>query len=106
MLQLVLLSMTKQLVLLYLMQLLLALIPLNIALILMNGGTVYFIIVILQALFYLGAGIGWLMDKAGRKSKLFYVLYYFLFMNLNVFRGIGYLTTHHTSGTWEKAKRG
>lgn len=85
---------------------LLALIPLNIALILMNGGTVYFIIGILQALFYLGAGIGWLMDKAGRKSKLFYVLYYFLFMNLNVFRGIGYLTTHHTSGTWEKAKRG
>lgn len=85
---------------------LLALIPLNIALILMNGGTVYFIIGILQAMFYLGAGIGWLMDKAGRKSKLFYVLYYFLFMNLNVFRGIGYLTTHHTSGTWEKAKRG
>lgn len=85
---------------------LLALIPLNIALILMNGGTVYFIIGILQALFYLGAGIGWLMDKAGLKSKLFYVLYYFLFMNLNVFRGIGYLTTHHTSGTWEKAKRG
>ena len=85
---------------------LLALIPLNIALIMMDGGLVYTVIGILQALFYLGAFIGWLMDKTGRKSKLFYVLYYFLFMNVNVFRGIGYLTTHHTSGAWEKAKRG
>lgn len=85
---------------------LLALIPLNIALIMMDGGLVYTVIGILQALFYLGAFLGWLMDKTGRKSKLFYVLYYFLFMNVNVFRGIGYLTTHHTSGAWEKAKRG
>jgi cellulose synthase/poly-beta-1,6-N-acetylglucosamine synthase-like glycosyltransferase len=85
---------------------LLALIPLNIALIMMDGGLVYTVIGILQALFYLGAFIGWLMDTTGRKSKLFYVLYYFLFMNVNVFRGIGYLTTHHTSGAWEKAKRG
>lgn len=84
----------------------LALIPLNIALIVTGGGTVYTVIGILQVLFYLAAAIGWLMDALGRKSKLLYVLYYFLFMNLNVFRGIGYLTTHHTSGTWEKAKRG
>ena len=50
--------------------------------------------------------MGWLLDKIGRKSKLLYVPYYFMFMNVNVFRGISYLTTHHTSGTWEKAKRG
>jgi hypothetical protein len=31
---------------------------------------------------------------------------YFLFMNLNVFLGIRYLSTHKASGTWEKAKRG
>ena len=85
---------------------LLALIPLNIALIMLNGGAAYVVIGVLQALFYLSAALGWLSDKLGRKSRLLYVPYYFMFMNINVFRGIGYLTTHHTSGTWEKARRG
>ena len=84
----------------------LALIPLNVALIFMGCGTVYTVIGVLQALFYAAAAMGWLLDKMGRKSKLLYVPYYFMFMNVNVFRGISYLTTHHTSGTWEKAKRG
>ena len=84
----------------------LALIPLNVALILMGCGTVYTVIGVLQALFYAAAAMGWLLDKIGRKSKLLYVPYYFMFMNVNVFRGISYLTTHHTSGTWEKTKRG
>ena len=84
----------------------LALIPLNVALILMGCGVVYTVIGVLQALFYAAAAMGWLLDKIGRKSKLLYVPYYFMFMNVNVFRGISYLTTHHTSGTWEKAKRG
>jgi cellulose synthase/poly-beta-1,6-N-acetylglucosamine synthase-like glycosyltransferase len=85
---------------------LLALIPLNVALVLMKAGTVYTIIWILQMLFYLAAFFGWLLATKGKKSKLLYVPYYFLFMNLNVFLGIRYLTTHKTSGTWEKARRG
>ena len=85
---------------------LVALIPLNIALVLMNAGTVYTVIGILQALFYAATLAGWLQARAGRKSKLFYIPYYFMFMNVNVFRGINYLSTHHQSGTWEKAKRG
>jgi hypothetical protein len=47
-----------------------------------------------------------MLEKQGRKNKLLYVPYYFLFMNLNVFRGMKYLSTHKTSGAWEKAKRG
>ena len=85
---------------------LVALIPLNIALVLMNAGTVYTVIGILQALFYAATLAGWLQARAGRKSKLFYIPYYFMFMNVNVFRGINYLSTHHQSGAWEKAKRG
>ena len=85
---------------------LVALIPLNIALVLMNAGTVYTVIGILQALFYAATLTGWLQARTGRKSKLFYVPYYFMFMNVNVFRGINYLSTHHQSGAWEKAKRG
>ena len=82
------------------------LIPLNIALVAMGAGMTYTIIGLLQVLFYVATFIGWLMARAGRKSRLFYVPYYFVFMNVNVFRGIGYLCTHNTSGTWEKAKRG
>ena len=48
---------------------------------------------------------GWLMSLKGRKNKLLYTAYYFIFMNLNVFRGMAYLQSHHTSGAWEKAKR-
>ena len=84
----------------------LALIPLNVALVFMKAGTIYTVIWILQILFYLGAFIGYWLSTKGRKNKLLYVPYYFLFMNLNVFRGINYLRSHQQSGTWEKAKRG
>jgi cellulose synthase/poly-beta-1,6-N-acetylglucosamine synthase-like glycosyltransferase len=85
---------------------LLALIPLNAWLIAAGAGTLYIVIAILQLLFYTATFIGWLQAKTGRKSKLFYIPYYFMFMNINVFRGINYLRTHNHSGTWEKAKRG
>ena len=85
---------------------LVALLPLNVALVLMKSGTVYTVILILQILFYLAAFLGWLLASKGKKNKLLYIPYYFLFMNLNVFLGIRYLITHKTSGAWEKARRG
>ena len=84
---------------------LMALIPLNVALVLMKGGTVYTVIWILQILFYAAAFAGYVLASKGKKSKLLYVPYYFLFMNVNVFLSVRYLMTHSTSGTWEKAKR-
>ena len=80
----------------------LALIPLNVALVFENDSWIYTVIWIMQLMFYLAAQ--WLASK-GRKNKLLYIPYYFLFMNANVFRGIRYLATK-TNGTWEKAKRG
>ena len=71
----------------------------------MKAGTVYNVIWMLQILFYLAAFIAWLMERNGRKNKLLYVPYYFLFMNLNVFKGMKYLRSHQSSGAWEKAKR-
>ncbi len=85
---------------------LLALIPLNVALVMMKAGTIYNIIWALQILFYLAAFTSWIMERQGRKNKLLYVPYYFLFMNLNVFKGMKYLCSHQSSGAWEKAKRG
>ena len=83
-----------------------ALIPLNVALVMMKAGTAYTIIWILQILFYLAAFGGYLLEQHGRKNKQLYVPYYFLFMNINVFRGMYYLKNHQGGGTWEKAKRG
>ena len=82
-----------------------ALIPLNILLIILGANWLYSVIGILQLLFYLAALAGYLLERAGHRNKLLYVPYYFLFMNLNVFKGISYLMTHHSSGTWEKARR-
>lgn len=85
---------------------LLALVPLNVALVMMNAGWLYTAIWILQILFYLGAWTGLQLSMKGKRGGIFFVAYYFLFMNLNVFRGISYLYSHKNSGNWEKAKRG
>ena len=85
---------------------LLMLIPLNVLLIFLKAGVIYNWIWVLQILFYLAAFIGYLLEKNGKKNRLLYIPYYFLFMNLNVFQGINYLKSHKSSGTWEKAKRG
>ena len=84
----------------------LALIPLNIALVATGAGIAYTVILVLQVLFYLAALGGHLMAMKGRKNKLLYIPYYFVFMNINVFRGMAYLRSHRSSGAWEKAKRG
>ena len=73
---------------------LMALIPLNVALVWMKAGIVYNVVWLLQLLFYLAATAGYLLERIGRKNKLLYVPYYFLFMNLNVFLGIVYLRTN------------
>ena len=77
----------------------------NIALVLMDAGTFYAVMLILQVLFYLMAFAGWLQNRYGHKNRLLYTAYYFVFMNLNVFRGMAYLRSHGKSGAWEKAKR-
>ena len=69
-----------------------ALIPLNTILVLSGAGVIYTVIWILQILFYASAAAGLRISK------------YFVFMNLNVFRGMAYLF-NNTSGMWEKAKR-
>lgn len=69
-----------------------ALIPLNTILVISGEGVIYTIIWVLQILFYATALAGVRIPS------------YFIFMNLNVFRGMSYLR-NKTTGTWEKAKR-
>ena len=77
----------------------------NIILALMGAGLFYSIFLALQLLFYLIALIGWISIRYGHRNKILYTIYYFVFMNINVFRGMAYLRTHGKSGAWEKAKR-
>ncbi len=80
--------------------------PLNIILCIFEPHSVlYFTIFALQVLFYLSALLGYYGALKGIKSKLLYISYYFVFMNINVFKGIGYLCKNKGRGTWEKAKR-
>ena len=69
-----------------------ALVPLNTLLVLSGEGIVYTIIWSLQILFCASEAAGVRISK------------YFIFMNLNVFRGMAYLFNNST-GMWEKAKR-
>ena len=83
-----------------------ALFPLNLLLLFASGSLIYQLLFLLQLFFYLSALTGHILEVSGRRNKLLYIPCYFLFMNLNVFLGIGYLMSHKDSGTWEKARRG
>lgn len=85
---------------------LMALIPLNVVLVMQKAASVYYVVWLLQVLFYLTAFCGWWFEQHGRRNKWLYIPYYFLFMNLNVFLGMKYLYSHRGGGTWEKARRG
>ena len=82
-----------------------ALVPLNVALLRSGHPQLYAVTLALQALFYLTAAAGWMRERRGRQGGGLSVPYYFLFMNLNVFRGARYLATRRGRGAWEKARR-
>lgn len=83
-----------------------ALLPLNIAiLVLCPTSVLYWIILILQIFFYLMGWMGYIFQKHQLKIKIFFIPYYFLFMNINVFKGIAYLSTYKGGGTWAKSNR-
>ena len=81
------------------------LLAINMLLSVMRSGLFFDVMLVAQVLFYLAAFFGWLLARHGIKNKLLYTAYYFMFMNLNVFRGMRYLCSHNHSGAWEKAKR-
>lgn len=84
------------------------LLPLNIAILLLGGSVcIYGTILVLQVLFYIMGLWGYYLSTKQIKNKLLFIPYYFLFMNINVFKGMRYLSKRkgNSSGAWEKAKR-
>lgn len=66
---------------------------------------VFNVIFLLQCLFYICAVLGYAKKDDPDSSKVFYIPYYFLFMNINVMRGIYYLLNRRFVGGWEKSQR-
>lgn len=88
--------------------LLFALLPLNVAILLVGGSPIFFGVILgAQILSYLMGYGGYYLSTRQIKNKLLFIPYYFLFMNVNVLKGIGYLKRRKGkgNGAWEKAKR-
>lgn len=80
------------------------LIPLNIFLV-CKGEFTYILLLLLQVAFYMMAYAGYIMEQKNVRNKLFFIPYYFSFMNINVIRGFFYLAGNKGNGAWAKAKR-
>lgn len=80
------------------------LIPLNIFLA-CKGEFTYILLLLLQVAFYMMAYAGYIMEQKNVRNKLFFIPYYFSFMNINVIRGFFYLAGNKGNGAWAKAKR-
>lgn len=65
----------------------------------------YTIMLILQGLFYLGGFIGQQLEHRKLKVKIFFIPYYFLFMNYAVFLGFFRYLRNQQSVNWERARR-
>lgn len=82
------------------------LLPLNAIILIENPHDYFFILfLLLQIIFYILAATGYFFSKKNIKKKSLYIPYYFMFMNISVFKGILYLAANKNKGIWDKAKR-
>lgn len=77
----------------------------NIVLAVYAGGWFYPACLAIQVLGYLAAFTGYKLAARNTKISLFYIPFYFLFMNIAVYQGFYRYLTRSQSAAWEKAKR-
>jgi cellulose synthase/poly-beta-1,6-N-acetylglucosamine synthase-like glycosyltransferase len=85
--------------------LLFLMLPLNIILVSHMSTDIYTVLLFLQVLFYVLGLWGYYLSTRQIKNKILFIPYYFLFMNVNVFKGFIYLKNKNINGIWEKANR-
>jgi len=73
--------------------------------ILAPGSVLYTVMLLLQGLFYLGGLVGQQLEHRKLKVKIFFIPYYFLFMNYAVFLGFFRYLRNKQSVNWERARR-
>lgn len=84
--------------------LLFLLFPLNLILVIVQGASLYKIILILQIIFYVLAWLGAIMAQKQIKIKILFIPYYFMFMNLNVLKALFYLKNTRVKELGKKRK--
>ena len=70
-----------------------------------SGDPLYQFLMIGQIVFYILAGLGYLMERRKLKFKIFFIPYYFCMMNYAVYRGFLRIISGNQSVIWERAKR-
>ena len=70
-----------------------------------QGSLIFGFFTLLQAVFYLMAGVGWLIARKNRDPGLFYLPFYFVLMNFCVFAGFMRFVTGKQGVMWQKALR-
>jgi biofilm PGA synthesis N-glycosyltransferase PgaC len=74
--------------------------------VLQHAGTPFYVILLLaQLVFYLMAFLGWLFLIKNIKINVFYIPYYFVFMNFSLYLGLIRFFKKKQSVLWDKAKR-
>jgi cellulose synthase/poly-beta-1,6-N-acetylglucosamine synthase-like glycosyltransferase len=77
----------------------------NILVVLNDNSTILSVLLGLQIIFYVAGVVGWILDTQKRKSAIFSLPYYFIFMNLTMYTGLYRFAFSHQTGVWEKAIR-
>jgi hypothetical protein len=69
------------------------------------GGWLFYAFLLIQVMGYAAAFIGYSLAERNIKISIFYIPFYFLFMNIAVYQGFYRYLTNTQSAAWEKAKR-
>jgi poly-beta-1,6-N-acetyl-D-glucosamine synthase len=77
----------------------------NALLVYYGADRLYIVVLLVQAVFYALALMGWALASRDLKMKALYIPYYFLFMNMSVFIGFYRFLRKKQSAVWEKAAR-
>ncbi|HTE25987.1 glycosyltransferase family 2 protein [Flavitalea sp.] len=77
----------------------------NILLVVNNESGFFYLVMLAQTFFYVGAFIGWILSKKGIKISLFYAPYYLVFINYSLYLGFIRFIKGNQTVLWEKAAR-
>ena len=80
------------------------LVPLNLYLA-FTGPYIYFILLLLQVMFYSMAFVGWKYELLKTRKKMFFIPFYFTMMNYSVFAGFKRFLLSEQNHMWQKAQR-
>lgn len=77
----------------------------NILLVIMGAEQLYLYVLCAQIAFYLMAVAGWILSERNIKNKLLYIPYYFLFINISLYKGLVRYLKGKQTVLWDKAAR-